>query len=162
MVSRIWECLCVGGALDIDVCKDSFLTFVVILRSFNIHMRATQTHRHWHTHTRPDNKKQAAVFLGNPAMSFTLLAVHSTIMVSWKLLMKWHIFKWQLHFIIFPITASGVASSVTRKTQFHYTVAIWRVVSCFQMRLIWSLEPIVYLFISLFFGASHIYVLKRS
>lgn len=68
--------------MDIDVCKGLFLNFVVILRSFNIHMRATQTHRHRHAHTRPDNKKQAAVFLGNPAMSFTLLAVHSAIMVS--------------------------------------------------------------------------------
>lgn len=68
-------------------------------------------------------------------MSFTSLTVHCTIMVSSKLLMKWHIFKWQLHFIIFPVTAPGVASGVTRKTQFHYTEAIWRSVSRLQVKV---------------------------
>lgn len=90
-------------------------------------------------------------------MSFTSLTVHCTIMVSSKLLMKWHIFKWQLHFIIFPVTAPGVASGVTRKTQFHYTEAIWHSVSRLQMK------------VDLKFGADEflgvggrIYVLKHS
>lgn len=92
-------------------CKDSSLTLVGTLKSFNT--QATVI------------RKQAAVFLGNPATSFTLLNVHPThITVSWKLVDEMAYFKWQLHFIIFPITAFGVASSVTRKTQFHYAEAI--------------------------------------
>lgn len=121
---------------------------------------------HTHTHTRPDHKTHEVVFLGSPAMSFTLQTDHCNLTPQLRLLMKRNTFRGNCVFISLPIKKKNKttklharklhASSVTLVTamhsvpdekkntnkqlaQSHYTRTIWCAVSWIRTQLLWNL-----------------------
>lgn len=85
--------------------------------------------QHTHTHTRPDHKTHEVVFLGSPAMSFTLQTDHCNLTPQLRLLMKRNTFRGNCVFISLPIKKKNKttklharklhASSVTLVTAMH-------------------------------------------